>query len=97
MLKIGGAGGKTIKHVKAHRPSNVAVVVPVVLLLSRTLYPVPIQLVHLILSDCDLVLSLYARRGGRNLDTLRGKVVWVTGASSGIGEELTLQPCNAWS
>ena len=43
---------------------------------------------HLILSDCDLVLSLYARRGGRNLDTLRGKVVWVTGASSGIGEEL---------
>ena len=40
------------------------------------------------LSDCDLLLSLYARRGGRNLNRLRGKVVWVTGASSGIGEEL---------
>ena len=25
---------------------------------------------------------------GRNLAVLRGKVVWITGASSGIGEEL---------
>ena len=46
------------------------------------------QLVHLALSDCDLILSLYARRGGRNLSKLRGKVCWITGASSGIGEEL---------
>ena len=40
------------------------------------------------LSDCDLLLSLYARGKGRNLAALRGKVVWITGASSGIGEEL---------
>ena len=47
-----------------------------------------VQLVRIALSDCDLLLSLYARGKGRNLAALRGKVVWITGASSGIGEEL---------
>lgn len=46
-----------------------------------------VQLVRLIFSDCDLVLSLYARRR-KKLANLRGKVCWITGASSGIGEEL---------
>ena len=47
-----------------------------------------VQLVRVLLSDCDLLLSLYARGKGRNLAVLSGKVVWITGASSGIGEEL---------
>ena len=39
-------------------------------------------------SDCDLTLGYYALRG-KNLHLLRGKVIWITGASSGIGEALS--------
>ena len=39
-------------------------------------------------SDCDLVLNLYCRWGKKPSQVLPGKVVWVTGASSGIGEAL---------
>ena len=40
-------------------------------------------------SDCDLLLGLYCLLGGvRYPKALQGKVVWVTGASSGIGESL---------
>ena len=45
------------------------------------------SLLLILLSDCDLTLAFYAR-WMNNLDRLRGKVVWITGASSGIGEEL---------
>ena len=37
-----------------------------------------VQLVRVALSDCDLLLSLYARGKGRNLAALRGKVVWIS-------------------
>ncbi|XP_063993209.1 dehydrogenase/reductase SDR family member 7 [Diachasmimorpha longicaudata] len=37
--------------------------------------------------DCDLGLSLQ-ETFGQPVDKLRGKVVWITGASSGIGEHL---------
>ncbi|XP_015110460.1 dehydrogenase/reductase SDR family member 7 [Diachasma alloeum] len=37
--------------------------------------------------DCDLNLSL-RETFGQPIETLRGKVVWITGASSGIGEHL---------
>ncbi|XP_011302826.1 dehydrogenase/reductase SDR family member 7 [Fopius arisanus] len=37
--------------------------------------------------DCDLHLSLL-ETFGQPIETLRGKVVWITGASSGIGEHL---------
>ena len=50
-----------------------------------------LQLVRIFLSDCDLVLSLYERWGKRPEAELRGKVVWVTGASSGIGEAIAYQ------
>ncbi len=40
-------------------------------------------------SDCDLVLSFYSIWGKSPKDVLRGKVIWVTGASSGIGENLS--------
>lgn len=45
--------------------------------------------VALCLSDCDLLLALYSRWGKAPAKVLRGKVVWITGASSGIGEELS--------
>ncbi|XP_036431119.1 dehydrogenase/reductase SDR family member 7 [Colossoma macropomum] len=42
-------------------------------------------------ADCDLTL-LWAKTYGTKPDVaLRGKVVWITGASSGIGEELAYQ------
>ncbi len=39
-------------------------------------------------SDCDLVLQLCCKWGKKPEKTLRNKVVWITGASSGIGEYL---------
>lgn len=37
--------------------------------------------------DCDILLQ-FAEKFGKGPGTLKGKVVWVTGASSGIGEHL---------
>lgn len=47
-----------------------------------------IQLLRLLRSDCDLTLKFYERWGTQPAKALVGKVVWITGASSGIGEEL---------
>uniref|UniRef100_A0A1B6CN73 Dehydrogenase/reductase SDR family member 7 n=1 Tax=Clastoptera arizonana TaxID=38151 RepID=A0A1B6CN73_9HEMI len=46
-----------------------------------------VYLVILSFADCDVGL-LWAEKFGKNIDTLKGKVVWITGASSGIGEYL---------
>lgn len=50
-----------------------------------------IQLVRLIKADGDLTLLWAERFGSSPESKLRGSVVWVTGASSGIGEELCYQ------
>ncbi|XP_062590643.1 dehydrogenase/reductase SDR family member 7-like [Saccostrea cucullata] len=46
-----------------------------------------VQCVRLFLSDCDLELQ-WAEKFGYATGTLKDKVVWITGASSGIGESL---------
>ena len=48
-------------------------------------------------SDCDLTLGFYEKFGKRPSKAFMGKVVWITGASSGIGEELAyaLAACGA--
>jgi hypothetical protein len=48
-------------------------------------------------SDCDLILAFCSRWGKKPQSALFGKVVWVTGASSGIGEALcyVLSKCGA--
>ena len=48
-------------------------------------------LIAILLVDCDLVLAFYSRFGKKPSQALSGKVVWITGASSGIGEELAYQ------
>ncbi|XP_050023885.2 dehydrogenase/reductase SDR family member 7-like [Dermacentor andersoni] len=42
------------------------------------------------LADADLTL-LFKSKFGRSIATLRGKVIWITGASSGIGEYLAYE------
>lgn len=46
-----------------------------------------VYFVVLSVADCDLGL-LWAEKFGIKLDKLKGKVVWITGASSGIGAQL---------
>lgn len=46
-----------------------------------------VQGARLLLSDCDLRLK-NCEYWGQGPRALRGKVVWITGASSGIGEAL---------
>ncbi|KAI2657910.1 dehydrogenase reductase SDR family member 7 [Labeo rohita] len=49
------------------------------------------QFIRFIFADADLTLLWAARFGNKPESKLRGKVVWITGASSGIGEELSYQ------
>ncbi|XP_052007069.1 dehydrogenase/reductase SDR family member 7-like [Xyrauchen texanus] len=49
------------------------------------------QLIRFIFADADLTLLWAAKVGNTPESKLRGKVVWITGASSGIGEELAYQ------
>ena len=48
-------------------------------------------------SDCDLTLAFYEKYGKKPSKVFIGKVVWITGASSGIGEQLAyaLAACGA--
>ncbi|XP_056616828.1 dehydrogenase/reductase SDR family member 7 [Triplophysa dalaica] len=49
------------------------------------------QLLRFIFGDADLTLLWAEKFGSTPEAKLRGKVVWITGASSGIGEELAYQ------
>ncbi|XP_073494833.1 dehydrogenase/reductase SDR family member 7 isoform X1 [Phyllobates terribilis] len=60
------------------------------LVLGCLLYSV-LQLVRLSKADADLTLLWAERFGSSPESKLRGSVIWVTGASSGIGEELCYQ------
>lgn len=50
-----------------------------------------IIVIVIFLLDCDLVLKWYEIFGQNPEVKLRGKVVWITGASSGIGECLATE------
>lgn len=41
--------------------------------------------------DCDFILKFKEKFGAKPGEKLRGKVVWITGASSGIGEHLAYE------
>ncbi|EDV24094.1 uncharacterized protein TRIADDRAFT_57231 [Trichoplax adhaerens] len=51
-----------------------------------------VQLVRLFLADADLNILMYEKYG-RFRTSLFGKVIWITGASSGIGENLAYLIC----
>ncbi|KAJ8411730.1 hypothetical protein AAFF_G00153680 [Aldrovandia affinis] len=61
-----------------------------VLYLGALLYVV-VQLVRFIRADSDFTMLWAVAFGYKPEKRLRGKVVWITGASSGIGEELAYQ------
>ncbi|KAK1791299.1 hypothetical protein P4O66_013317, partial [Electrophorus voltai] len=50
-----------------------------------------VQMIRFIFADADFTLLWAARFGSKPEVAMRGKVVWITGASSGIGEELAYQ------
>lgn len=62
-----------------------------------TLLILGLLLVAFMRSDCDLTLGFYEKFGKKPSKVFMGKVVWITGASSGIGEELAyaLAACGA--
>ncbi|XP_023681315.2 dehydrogenase/reductase SDR family member 7 [Paramormyrops kingsleyae] len=64
--------------------------VATLLCLGTALYLL-VQVIRFIFADADLTLLWLVAFGKRPESTLRGKVVWITGASSGIGEELAYQ------
>ena len=41
--------------------------------------------------DSDIILKFKEKFGAKPAEKLRGKVVWITGASSGIGEHLAYE------
>ncbi|KAL4237768.1 Dehydrogenase/reductase SDR member 7 [Mactra antiquata] len=49
-----------------------------------------VQFLRLVFSDCDLQLQ-WAEKLGKSTKVLSRKVVWITGASSGIGEHLSYE------
>ena len=54
-------------------------------------FAVVIALLSLLIAkfqDADFTLLVYEKFGTQPETSLRGKVVWITGASSGIGEHL---------
>lgn len=69
----------------------------VLLLWLALLLAVGLLLVAFARSDCDLTLGFYEKFGKRPSKAFMGKVVWITGASSGIGEQLAyaLAACGA--
>ncbi|XP_021256695.1 dehydrogenase/reductase SDR family member 7 isoform X2 [Numida meleagris] len=61
------------------------------LLAGGALLVLLLQLLRWLRADGDLTVLWAEWRGKKPENELRGKVVWVTGASSGIGEELAYQ------
>ncbi|KAJ8341296.1 hypothetical protein SKAU_G00335870 [Synaphobranchus kaupii] len=61
------------------------------LLYFGALLYVVVQLVRFVCADVDFTLQWAAAFGNKPEIKLRRKVVWITGASSGIGEELAYQ------
>lgn len=53
-----------------------------------------LYLAALLFVDCDLRLT-WAEKFGKPVDSLAGKVVWITGASNGIGEHMALAMARA--
>ena len=48
-------------------------------------------IIFIVLIDCDLILKFHELFGAKVESKLQGKVVWITGASSGIGEFLAYE------
>uniref|UniRef100_T1KBD5 Dehydrogenase/reductase SDR family member 7 n=1 Tax=Tetranychus urticae TaxID=32264 RepID=T1KBD5_TETUR len=61
-----------------------------IIFLILTSLVIVITLIILFIISLDSDLTLYfAEKFGKSISGLKGKVVWITGASSGIGESLT--------
>jgi len=71
------------------------------MLLKLSLIIVPLFAISLCLlwkyQDADLTLHFYEVFGGNPCRSLKDKVVWITGASSGIGEYLAYELCKCGS
>eukprot|EP00877_Chromochloris_zofingiensis_P006070 jgi/Chrzof1/1716/Cz10g18120.t1 len=81
---------ESLAHVGGRQPSSMVPTIGASILIGLSVYAI-YNLVRLIRADADLALL---SKGRHKADAFRGKVIWITGASQGLGEVLAKYLCS---